>query len=128
MSLVEGSLRVSQPGAPSVVLRPGERYLETGSTGAVQAGNVADDAAWTGGRLVLNGATLGEAAQRLSRASGRRVNLSDPGLASLRLSGSLRITPMEDVGVALEGLLPVKTRLTASGDLIISPAKSSRHG
>ncbi|MBQ1563433.1 FecR domain-containing protein [Caulobacter sp.] len=128
VSLVEGSLRVSQPGAASVVLRPGERYLEIGSASAVQAGNVADDAAWTGGRLVLNGATLGEAAQRLSRASGRRVALSDPALATLRLSGSLRITPMEDVGAALEGLLPIQTRLTPAGDLIISPRNSSAHG
>lgn len=130
VSLVEGSLRVSQAGAPSVVLRPGERYVETGPVaGAVQAGDVSGDAAWTSGRVVLTSATLGQAAERLSRAAGRRVELTDPALANLRLSGSLRIERMSDVAAGLEALLPVKTRLTREGDLFISPApKSSQDG
>lgn len=130
VSLVEGSLRVSQAGAPSVILRPGERYMETAPTaGAVQSGDVAGDAAWTGGRVVLTGATLAQAAERLSRAAGRPVALTDPTLGDLRLSGSLRIRRMDDVGAALEALLPVKARPTPEGGLIISPAaKSSGRG
>ncbi|WP_297507764.1 FecR family protein [uncultured Caulobacter sp.] len=126
VSLVEGSLRVSQAGAPSVVLRPGERYVETApAAGAVQAGDVAGDAAWTSGRVVLTGATLAQAAERLSRAAGRRVELTDPALSNLRLSGSLRIERMSDVAAGLEALLPVKTRLTREGDLFISPGVKS---
>jgi transmembrane sensor len=130
VSLVEGSLRVSQPGAASVLLRPGQRYVgAAGVGGDAKAGNVKADAAWTNGRVVLADVSLSEAAERLSRASGRKVALTDPALARLRLSGSLDIGRMDDVGAALEALLPVRARLTPSGDLNLSPdERSSRHG
>ncbi len=130
VSLVEGSLRVSQPGADSVLLRPGQRYVGArGVGGASQAGDVKGDAAWTSGRVVLADTSLAEAAERLSRASGRHVQLIDPSLSNLRLSGSLNIARMDDVGVALEALLPVRTRVTAKGDLVVDrAARSSRHG
>ncbi len=130
VSLVEGSLRVSQPGAASVLLRPGQRYVgAAGVGGGAQAGDVKADAAWTEGRVVLANVSLSQAAERLSRASGRRVALTDPALAHLRLSGSLDIGRMKDVGAALEVLLPVHARLTSGGDLILSPSDgSSRHG
>jgi len=130
VSLVEGSLRVSQPGAANVLLRPGERYVGgRGVGGAAQKGDVRSDAAWTSGRVVLSDASLGEAAERLSRASGQRVELTDPALARLRLSGSLRVGRMDDVGAALEALLPVRTQATPQGDLIVAPsAEHSDHG
>jgi transmembrane sensor len=130
VSLVEGSLRVSQPGAANVLLRPGERYVgELGVGGAALTGDVAGDAAWTGGRVVLADVTLAQAAERLSRAAGRRVELTDPSLGRMRVSGSLRIDRMDDVGAALEALLPVRARVTTAGDLVVSPAgRSSGRG
>ncbi|USQ96595.1 FecR family protein [Caulobacter sp. RL271] len=126
VSLVQGSLRVSQPGAPSVLLVPGQRYVgAAGVGGAARTGDVGSDAAWTEGRVVLADASLVQAAERLSRASGRRVQLTDPSLARLRVSGSLPIGRMDDVGAALEALLPVRARITAEGDLIVSPATRS---
>ncbi|HJV42704.1 FecR family protein [Caulobacter sp.] len=126
VSLVQGSLRVSQPGAPSVLLVPGQRYIGASGVGGVaRAGDVKSDAAWTDGRVALTNVSLDEAAERLSRASGRRVELTDPALARLRLSGSLRVDRMDDVGAALEALLPVRARSTAEGDLIVSPAARS---
>ncbi|MDR6625825.1 FecR domain-containing protein [Caulobacter segnis] len=130
VSLVEGSLRVSQPGATSVLLRPGQRYVGgAGVGGGVEAGDVTGDAAWTDGRVVLTDASLGQAAERLSRASGREVHLTDPSLARLRLSGSLDIGRMDDVSAALEALLPVRAMVTKEGGLVVSPIESSsRHG
>ena len=126
VSLVEGSLRVSQPGAANVLLRPGQRYVgEAGFEGAAENGDVSSDAAWTDGRVVLADVSLAEAAERLSRASGRRVELTDPGLGRLRVSGALRIERMDDVGAALEALLPVRAWTTAEGDLVVSPAAGS---
>jgi transmembrane sensor len=126
VSLVEGSLRVGQPGAPNVLLRPGQRYVgAAGGGGVTEPGDVMSDAAWTDGRVVLADASLGEAARRLSRAAGRRVELTDPALGALRVSGSLRIDRMDDVGAALEALLPVRARVTAKGDLVVSPAERS---
>jgi len=126
VSLVEGSLRVSQPGAANMLLRPGQRYVgEAGIGGAAESGDVRSDAAWTDGRVVLADVSLSQAAQRLSRASGRRVELTDPSLGRLRVSGALRIERMDDVGAALEALLPVRARTTAEGDLVVSPAARS---
>lgn len=130
VSLVEGSLRVSQPGAANVLLRPGERYVGgPGVGGAATRGDVRSDAAWINGRVMFTDSSLAEAAERLSRASGQRVELTDPALARLRLSGSLRVGRMDDVGAALEALLPVRAHVTPEGDLIVSPAaKSSASG
>lgn len=130
VSLVEGSLRVSQAGAANVLLEPGQRYVgAAGVGGATQTADVGNDGAWTSGRVVLTDASLAEAAERLSRAAGRRVQLTDPSLGSLRLSGSLSITRMSDVGAALEALLPVRAWVSPTGDLEVSPReRSSRHG
>lgn len=126
VSLVEGSLRVSQPGAASVLLRPGQRYVGSARIGgAAEIGDVKGDAAWTDGRVVLVDSSLGQAAERLSRASGRRVALTEPSLARLRLSGSLDVDRMDDVSAALEALLPVQAVVTQEGGLIISPASRS---
>ncbi len=129
VSLAQGSLRVSQAGAPDVVLRPGERYRSAERGGRAEAGDVAGDAAWTSGRLVFADVGLVEVAERISRAAGRKVILADPALAALRLSGSVRVERLDDVRAALEVALPVKTRTTPDGSLVITPAKdSSLHG
>jgi transmembrane sensor len=129
VSLVQGSLRVTQAGAPDVLLRPGERYLSGERGGRAETGDVAGDASWTSGRLVFADVGLVEVADRLSRAAGRKVILSDPSLAELRLSGSVHIERLDDVRAALEAVLPVKTRTTSDGSLVISPAeRSSLHG
>jgi transmembrane sensor len=130
VSLVQGSLRISQPGAPNELLHPGERYVGAEDVGgAIQPGDVRSDAAWTNGRVVLADVSLAEAATRLSRAAGRRVELTDPSLGDLRVSGSLSIANMDDVGAALEALLPVRARVTAEGDLVVSPvARPSGRG
>ncbi|NQE64812.1 FecR family protein [Caulobacter sp. RHG1] len=130
VSLVEGSLRVSQAGAANVLLKPGQRYVgAAGVGGETETADVGNDGAWTSGRVVLSDASLGEAAERLSRAAGRRVDLTDPSLSGLRLSGSLSVERMSDVGAALEALLPVRAWVSPTGDLEISPReRSSRHG
>ena len=129
VSLVQGSLQVSQAGAPDVLLRPGERYVSTERGGRAEAGDVTGDASWTSGRLVFADVGLAEAAERLSRAAGRRVVLSDPSLADLRLSGTVRIERLDDVRTALEAVLPVTTRTNPDGSLVISPIEDpSRHG
>lgn len=129
VSLVQGSLRVSQSGAPDILLRPGERYFSAERGGRAETGDVAGDAAWTSGRLVFADVGLVEVAERLSRAAGRKVILDDPALAKLRLSGSVRIERLDDVRAALEVALPVKTRTTPDGSLVITSSKdSSLHG
>jgi transmembrane sensor len=126
VSLVQGSLRVSKPGAPDILLRPGERYLAVGADGRAETADVVSDAAWKDGRLVFADASLVDVVERLSRAAGRRFVLDDPTLGALRLSGSIKVDRIEDVKSGLEASLPVTTRLAANGDLIIKEADKTR--
>jgi len=120
VSLVQGSLRVSAPGAPDVLLKPGERYLASLTGGRTESADVASDAAWKDGRLVFADASLIEVTERLSRAAGRRFILGNPGLGELRLSGSMKVDRITDVRSVLEASLPVTTHLATNGDLVIT--------
>jgi transmembrane sensor len=126
VSLVQGSLRVSAPGAVDIVLKPGERYVAAAVGGRAEAADVVNDAAWKDGRLVFADTSLIEAAERLSRAAGRRFVLADPALDALRLSGSMKVERMEDVRSVLEASLPVATRSAGNGDVIITSATETR--
>jgi transmembrane sensor len=126
VSLVQGSLRVSTPGAPDVLLKPGERYVAAQAGGRTEKADVTDDASWKDGRLVFTDTGLVEVVDRLSRAAGRRFVLSDPALGALRLSGSMKVDRMEDVRAVLEASLPVATRVAANGDLIIKGTDKTR--
>jgi transmembrane sensor len=126
VSLVQGSLRVSAPGAPDVLLKPGERYVGAQTGGRMERADVVNDAAWKDGRLVFADTSLAEAAERLSRAAGRRFVLGDPALGALRLSGSMKVGRIEDARVVLEASLPVATRIAANGDLIITGTGKTR--
>jgi len=126
VSLVQGSLRVSAPGAPGVLLAPGERYVATQGGGRVERADVANDAAWKDGRLVFADTSLVEAAERLSRAAGRRFIIGDPALGSLRLSGSMKVGRIDEVRSVLEASLPVTTHLAANGDLTLTAVNGTR--
>lgn len=126
VSLVQGSLRVSTPGAPSVLLAPGERYVAAQEGGRVERADVVGDAAWKDGRLVFADTSLAEAAERLSRAAGRRFIIGDPALSALRLSGSMKVGQIEEVRSVLEASLPVTTHLAANGDLTITATGETR--
>lgn len=126
VSLVQGSLRVSAPGAVDIVLKPGERYVATKMGGQAEMANVVSDAAWKDGRLVFADTGLTEVTERLSRAAGRRFVLADPALGALRLSGSMKVDRIQDVRSVLEASLPVATRLAGNGDVIITSAGETR--
>lgn len=126
VSLVQGSLRVGAPGAPGVLLAPGERYVAAQGGGRVERADVVSDAAWKDGRLVFADTSLAEAAERLSRAVGRRFIIGDPALGALRLSGSMKVGRIEEVRSVLEASLPVATHLAANGDLTITAAGGTR--
>jgi len=126
VSLVQGSLRVSAAGATDIVLKPGERYVAAQNGGRAETADVVGDAAWKDGRLVFADASLVEVTERLSRAAGRRFVLADPALGDLQLSGSMKVGRIEDVRSVLEASLPVTTRLTAKGDLVIARPRGTR--
>jgi transmembrane sensor len=126
VSLVQGSLRVSAPGATDILLKPGQRYVSAKTGGRAETADVVSDGAWKDGRLVFADTSLVDVTERLSRAAGRRFVLGDRTLGDLRLSGSMKVDRIEDVRSVLEASLPVATRLAANGDLIITRTNNTR--
>ena len=60
--------------------------------------------------------------RRQSRAARQLQQVAQQAKAGDVGRGALRIERMDDVGAALEALLPVRARTTAEGDLVVSPA------
>ena len=94
--LVKGSVEVSShqdvPSqvqlAPALVLSPGERVtIDSHGARMVDHPNLAAMMAWRQGQLMFDNVTLSEAIAELDRYGGSHVELGDPALASLRVSG-----------------------------------------
>lgn len=100
----------------AVELGPGEGLRQAAAAGIDEplqvqqrpAGQVA--AGWRQGGVEFDDTPLAEAIERLSRYLPRPVDL-DPAVASLRLSGLVRIAQAEDFLRALPGILPVRSSL-----------------
>jgi transmembrane sensor len=63
--------------------------------------------AWADGLLVLNAATLAEAAEEISRYNDIKILLSDPALNDFRISGTFDLHATHDILAAIEATLPV---------------------
>jgi transmembrane sensor len=110
-----------------VVLRAGERGLvaPSATTGrdwsaarvAGPAVRVADDTAWTSGRLVFRDAPLPEVAGALRRWYGVELRVADPALAGRHLTATFHGEPLPDV-LRVVGLA-LGARLERRGDTVV---------
>jgi transmembrane sensor len=111
VTLLEGSVAISTPGAGSsrvheispVALAPGEQV--TLADGRPDLRMLTPSAlesvtAWRDGRLILDELTVAEAAARMSRYHGKRINV-DPEAGTVRLGGSC---PLDDLPSFLQSL------------------------
>ena len=94
VTLVEGRVEVSrqaprQPTAqPVAVLAPGQRLTVRADAGAaIDTPRVEAVTAWRRGEVMFDETSLIDAAAELNRYGGAPVEIGDPALASLRLSG-----------------------------------------
>jgi transmembrane sensor len=108
--LVEGRVEVtretprqSRP-APVAVLAPGERLTVRADAGAaIDRPRVEAVTAWRRGEVMFDATPLLDAAAELNRYGGTQVQVGDPTLASLRLSGVFQThDPTEFARVAAE--------------------------
>lgn len=119
--LVAGGVEVSQRQdaasdarpAQAVVLSPGERLTLDDQGGKVlDRPKPAEITAWSKGQLMFDNATLGDAITEFDRYGGTPVELGDPALASLGVSGVFAIRdPGEFAGAVaqLHGLKVVRS-------------------
>ena len=95
VAVVEGAVALAETS-----LRAGQvatRLRQTGAVRVLRDVRVADEVAWTRGRLVFASAPLGEAAQALSRWYDLDVRVADPELAARPLTGSYGDEPVAQV-------------------------------
>jgi transmembrane sensor len=99
---------------------PFRSTLAAGSAASVRSGRVtaktlsADDISnrlsWTTGRLVFQGETLAEVVGEFNRYNSRRLLVSTPDLAKLRIGGTFQATDPDGFATALERTFPVHAR------------------
>lgn len=77
--------------------------------------NPAELTAWRNGKLVFNNASLSEVAAQVSRYRDKPLIVSEPNVASLRLTSVFRSDDTDALLKALPSILPVTVRTLADG-------------
>ncbi|QXI21084.1 FecR family protein [Pseudomonas iranensis] len=77
--------------------------------------NPAELTAWRNGKLVFNNASLGEVAAEVSRYRDKPLTVSQPNVASLRLTSVFKSDDTDALLKALPSILPVTVRTLADG-------------
>lgn len=130
VTLEEGVVAVYRPNAPrtggarkpAAVLKPGEQVrLTPAAPVQVAAVDVEREQAWRYGRLVFDEAPLGEAVEDLNRYGGRRVVLSDPALAQVKVSGVFHTRDPDAFVEAITAAFPVRLAAESSRELVLAP-------
>lgn len=112
IAVAAGTVEVSVAGAPSVRLAPGDRLSVDRATGTAMRDRVPARhvAAWRGGRLVVDGITLGRLAEELARHHVGGIVVADDDLAQRRVTG---VFDLADPNAALRAaVLPHGGRVT----------------
>lgn len=131
VAVFEGEVDIGPAKGPPV-------RLKAHQAAAITAGNIHpipmmdedETTAWRLGRLVFKDTSLTDVAARLSRYRSDKVVIGSPAIAELRVSGSFALNNQDGVLRALEKVLPISVRHTASETVLlpasIPPARQIR--
>ncbi|UUT10972.1 FecR family protein [Pseudomonas zeae] len=86
-----------------------------GQVAAAYAVNPAELTAWRSGKLVFNNASLSEVAAEVSRYREKPLTVTNPAVASLRLTSVFKSDNTDALLKALPSILPVAVRTLADG-------------
>lgn len=115
--------RVDGVRAPSAILKPGQQArLAAAKPVQVAAVDLGREQAWRFGRMILDNAPLGEAVEDLNRYGGRRVVLTDPALADMKVSGVFHTRDPEAFVEAITAAFPVRLAEESRGELVLAPS------
>jgi transmembrane sensor len=110
VTLMRGSVSIDLASNDAQVqLQPGQQMSWQASTGHWNRRDVdtAVATSWTRGFLVFNATPLAQAITEINRYSARKLQLADPSLGNLQLSGSFRLGDAAETANALPYVLPV---------------------
>lgn len=121
--LIDGDAELTSPATTPVVLRPGERVTATdGNALRYDKPDLSSLTSWQTGRLVFRDETILDAIQEMNRYSTRRLEVDDPRVGSLRISGGYVVGDSLGFAMSLSQLLPIGVR--QAGDKIELVRKS----
>jgi transmembrane sensor len=128
--LVRGKVVVDKvDGAPApvavkpTILTPGQELVaELGAVQRVSNADVSTELMWKDGYIEFHNENLGEAVAEMNRYSRREIALGDPRLAGMRFSGVFKTGDPERFAALVGELLPVRTKVTSTGDVEIVSA------
>lgn len=102
-------------------LAQGERAVASRQNDVhVDRPNLAPLVAWQTGQAVFENETLADAAREMNRYSTVRLEIADPAIAGLRMSGVYRVGDNQAFARSVAALLPVRVQ-TFAGHLVFVP-------
>jgi transmembrane sensor len=115
VTLFEGKVRIARADGSARVLSPGEQaWLAAAGGISVRSIQVQEADAWSRGWLVFRDEPLSEVVAEVNRYATTPINLADPALGNLRLSGNFRVGDSTSMASAMAALLPL--RVTTQGE------------
>jgi transmembrane sensor len=127
VAVVQGRVRVEDttPGvsSASITVTPGDVAIGLGSSTMVVSKPVAaveDKLTWRDGRLVFDRTSLAEVADDFNRYNRQQLLISDPSVATIRISGTFKASNVEAFVRLLKEAYGLKVELTTDGKLKIS--------
>lgn len=125
VTLEEGQVaiyRAASEGAPAAVLDPGTQIeLDAAKPLAVRQVDLHKVQAWRYGRMILDGAPLGETVADLNRYGGIQIVLADPKLAGLRVSGVFHTGRPDDFVEAITSAFAVQVAQQDEDTIVLKP-------
>jgi transmembrane sensor len=85
----------------------------------IAEGDLAGALAWRQGKVVFHDETLSEAARRINRYSRQHIDVDDPALRDMRVSGVFAANDATAFAVALQAYLPVTVDIEEDGGIRI---------
>ena len=122
VTLLEGSVQLARPGAGAPArLVPGDQatYGDARSRLTMRKVDPEVVSSWTRGRLLFRGTPLAEAVAEVNRYARPQLQLADPALGALPISGTFPMHDSESVALALQALLPVRIEYEANGAIVL---------
>ncbi|MFJ2710392.1 FecR family protein [Pseudomonas sp. NPDC087346] len=120
VAVEQGTVKVQGRNAPdnqfiSLTAGLGTHVDAQGVVATAYAVNPTELTAWRGGKLVFNNASLSEVVEEVSRYRDKPLTVTNPSVASLRLTSVFKSDNTDALLKALPNILPVAIRTLADG-------------
>ncbi|MGH8081303.1 MAG: FecR family protein [Lysobacter sp.] len=137
VTLLEGRVTVTRDAAraaahasaaPLAELRPGQQFIALAKTQPqVRAADVKRVVSWRHGQIVFENERLEDAIVEMNRYSRRQIVLSDPQLASLKISGAFNTGDTGTFVDALTAYFPIEHSAPHDDTIVLEP-REPEHG